>query len=144
MDFLEDLLERREGRRGGRHNTNDHEDGRNLERSAPPDARSGRREYEENEADGRGRRYGAYREHDHDDDEWGHGDGYSPLARWREHLRQPMVRVGLAVVGILLLGGLILAWPWLVQGVAYVNQHGIQGVLESLQGTSNRVWKGSG
>ena len=148
MDFLEDLFERREGRRGGRNNNHNHEDDRDRERMAPPGSKNRRQNHEEEE-DGQGRGWHQGGQYGHDEDEgWGRGDAHSSLLRWREHLRQPMVRVGLAVTAILLLlvcaGILVLAWPWLAKAAAYVNQHGIQGVLESLQGTGNRFWKGSG
>ncbi len=81
--------------------------------------------------------------HGHDDDS--HGSHGLP---WRQYLNRPGAMAALAVAaGVLLLLGvglLIMLWPWLKQAVAYVNQHGLQGVAEALQSFGTRAWKGSG
>lgn len=128
MDFLEELLEGRHRNRRGHRAHNHHEDDQEMDYTARRGSQAGHL--------------------DHDDDWPGHGrDGHFPMFPWREYLKRPIVRIGLVIGFALLilacLGILLFAWPWLVKAVAYVNQHGLQGVIEAWQNAGYRLWKGN-
>lgn len=132
MDFLEDLLEGRRQNGRGRHGHDHHKDDHGIDATANRRSHSG------------------HHGHDNDDDDdWGghRQDGHFLLLPWREYLKRPIVQAGLAMVSLLLilacLGMVMLAWPWLAKAVAYVNQHGMQGVIEALQNAGNRLWQGN-
>ena len=99
-----------------------------------------------------------YREHGyHDDDEYSHDSyssyyGHGDQQKWvtilekirsNKKLKLIVVMAGIVIIVITIVLIIILL-PLIIQLVNYINQNGLQGVLDGITGFLDKLWKGSG